>query len=69
MWDGLREIAKRENTSVNNLCTQVNLHRRQSSLTSAIRVFIVAYYRDLARTKAEGDSGRKPASAIRVVGR
>jgi predicted DNA-binding ribbon-helix-helix protein len=48
MWDALQEIAQREGTSVHELCTKVDLERRESTLTAAIRVYILAYYRAAA---------------------
>jgi predicted DNA-binding ribbon-helix-helix protein len=48
MWDALQEIAQREGTSVHELCTKVDLERRESTLTAAIRVFILGYYRAAA---------------------
>jgi predicted DNA-binding ribbon-helix-helix protein len=50
MWEGLTDIARRERITINELCSRVNARRRQSSLTSAIRVYILAYYRQLAAT-------------------
>ena len=48
MWEALHEIARRENESVHQICTLVNLRRRDSSLTAAIRVFILTYFRAAA---------------------
>jgi predicted DNA-binding ribbon-helix-helix protein len=45
MWDALTDIAQREKISVNSLCGRVSANRKQSSLTSAMRVFVLAYYR------------------------
>jgi predicted DNA-binding ribbon-helix-helix protein len=47
MWQALQDIARREALTVNALCAMVNTRRRQSSLTSAMRVFVLAYYRNL----------------------
>lgn len=52
MWRALFEIAKAERQDVNEICTRINEVRQQSSLTSAVRVVIVAYYRALADGKA-----------------
>jgi len=45
MWEALADIARREAITVNHLCTRVSSARKQSSLTSAMRVFVLAYYR------------------------
>jgi predicted DNA-binding ribbon-helix-helix protein len=48
MWRALADIAEREERSLHELCTMVHRLRRRSSLTSAVRVFILSYYRTLA---------------------
>jgi predicted DNA-binding ribbon-helix-helix protein len=48
MWDCLSDVAERERLTLNELCSRINAKRHQSSLTSAIRVFILGYYRQLA---------------------
>ncbi len=49
MWRALTDIAEREGRSLHELCTLVHRLRRRTSLTSAVRVFILSYYRTLAR--------------------
>lgn len=46
IWEALREIAQRERMSVHALCTTINRRRRDASLTSAIRVFVIMYFRN-----------------------
>lgn len=45
MWEALQEIAEKENSSLNDICTYVHHNRLESSLTSALRVYILTYYR------------------------
>lgn len=46
MWTALFDICKRERSSVHDVCTAVAEKRHaESSLTAAIRVFIMAYFR------------------------
>jgi predicted DNA-binding ribbon-helix-helix protein len=45
MWDALDEIGRRERVSVHGLCSLVDGQRSQSSLTAAMRVFILSYFR------------------------
>lgn len=45
MWDALTEICAREKCSVKEICTLIDTSRGSSSLTSAVRVFILAYFR------------------------
>lgn len=45
MWEALREIARRQGVSVHDLVTAIDRERAESSLTAAIRVYIVNFYR------------------------
>lgn len=59
MWDALEEIARREQLSVNDLCSRIEDRRCEQcrrrgvdpeqsevTLTSAVRVFIASYFRN-----------------------
>lgn len=48
MWDALLEIARLQQTNVNQLVTEIDRQRYSSSLTAAIRVYIVDFYRSAA---------------------
>lgn len=53
MWNALREIAKREGCSIHDICTVVELRKNpKTSLTAAIRVFLMLYFR--AASSEEG---------------
>lgn len=45
MWEALDEICRREGSNIHKICSMVDSRRVQSSLTAAIRVFILAYFR------------------------
>lgn len=47
-WDALQEICAREGMTVNQICTQVYRQRGKASLTAAIRVYVIAYFRETA---------------------
>jgi predicted DNA-binding ribbon-helix-helix protein len=53
-WDGLKEIATARDTSVSELITAINSKRQKSNLSSAIRVFVLDFYRN-------GGDGQLPA--------
>ena len=57
MWDALVEIAQRENRHVNELVTLVEQRRTASSLTAAVRVFIVRYFRAAATEEGHAGAG------------
>ena len=52
MWEALAEICEDQGITINEFCGLVDESRGPSSLTAAIRVAIVAYYRELARSGA-----------------
>ncbi len=46
MWAALYDVARRERTSIHNICTLVHLRKvQESTLTAAIRVFLLLYFR------------------------
>jgi len=53
MWTALKEISKRERCSIHDICGLISLLKSQNtSLTAAIRVFLMLYFR--ASSTAEG---------------
>lgn len=57
MWSALREICKIEKCRISDICSLVSLRKnRSTSLTGAIRVFMMLYYR-----AAASDEGHKKA--------
>jgi predicted DNA-binding ribbon-helix-helix protein len=53
MWEALREIARIEQVGLNELVTYIDGRRERLSLTAAIRVHIVDFYRSGARASGE----------------
>ena len=53
MWEALQEIVRQQETNINQLVTEIDRQRNSSSLTAAIRVYIVDFYR--AAATAQGD--------------
>jgi predicted DNA-binding ribbon-helix-helix protein len=69
-WDALHEIAKREAVSVHDVCTIVSQRRTRSSLTAALRVFVLGYFRAAATESGHTDVGHgvpTPAQAPRAI--
>lgn len=55
MWRALREIAKRERCTIHDICSLICMRKNEkTSLTAAIRVFLMLYFR--AATTEEGHS-------------
>jgi len=48
MWTALAEICQREGKTMNELVSAIELQRSESSLTAAIRVHALLYFRDAA---------------------
>ena len=48
MWEALHDIARQQRVTVHDLVTAIDRQRSESSLTAAIRVYIVNYYRAAA---------------------
>jgi predicted DNA-binding ribbon-helix-helix protein len=57
MWEALHDIARGRAMSLNDLVTEIDRLREASSLTAAIRVYIVDFY----RTAAAAGGERRPA--------
>ena len=46
MWLALEEVARNSGLTIHDVCTLIDERRCQSSLTAAVRVFLLSYYRD-----------------------
>ena len=58
MWQALKEIAKREKCTIHDICTLIKMRKAPlTSLTAAIRVFLMLYFR--ASSTEEGHSRAK----------
>ena len=65
LWDALLEIADREGRDVSTLVRQVEETRHEGGRTSAVRVFILAYFRAAATehghtAASHGSLSRRP---------
>ncbi|HXV24228.1 MAG TPA: ribbon-helix-helix domain-containing protein [Alphaproteobacteria bacterium] len=49
MWQALEEVAGDGGLTIHELCTMIDSRRRESTLTAAVRVFLLCYYRDAVR--------------------
>ena len=48
MWEALEEICRRRGISAHQFCSEVEQTRAASSLTAAVRVAVLRYFRDAA---------------------
>jgi len=56
MWDALHDVARRRNATVHDLVTDIDRYRTASSLTAAIRVYIVDFYRAAALPAGQAET-------------
>lgn len=63
MWEALRHICRREKRSLNDLVTEVDQGRTSSSLTAALRVYLLKYF--LAAATEEGHRRAGHGDALR----
>lgn len=45
VWEGMADIARREGETLDGLCARIDERRGAMALTSAIRVFVLHYFR------------------------
>ena len=58
MWQALKDIAVREKCSIHILCSMIAKRKRpQSSLTAAVRVFVMLYYRAASTEEGHNRAG------------
>ena len=58
MWLALRDIAMRERCTIHDICTLVSMRKNtRTSLTAAIRVFLMLYYRAAATEEGHRRAG------------
>jgi predicted DNA-binding ribbon-helix-helix protein len=54
-WADLRGIARAQGCAVSNLIAEIDKGRRHGNLSSAIRIFVLEYFRAKANRQAESD--------------
>ena len=57
MWEALHQICRREGKTLHELVTEIERERAQSSLTAAIRVYVMTYYKDAATDEGHRRAG------------
>lgn len=67
MWDALNMVCKRESKTLNEVVTAIARSRNQSTLTAAIRVFLLRYFQAAATDEGHLRAGHGIArSRVRV---
>jgi predicted DNA-binding ribbon-helix-helix protein len=55
-WDALREVAARERVPLATLVARIDAERGKAGLSSAVRAWLLAYFRRLAAERTAGDA-------------
>ena len=63
-WSGLKDIAATRNQTLSELVASIDADRRQGNLSSAIRLFVLDYFKSRASGSAPHDS--KPHAETRT---
>ena len=62
-WDGLKNIAHAQRVTLSELVAQIDDARKQSNLSSAIRLFVLEHFQNENKRVDETDTRRASASA------
>lgn len=57
MWEALQEVCEREDCDFSQLFSMIEEKRRDSSLTAAIRAFLLIYFRNAATERGHSQAG------------
>jgi predicted DNA-binding ribbon-helix-helix protein len=66
-WKGLKDIAGGRDTTLSDLVAAIDSERRHGNLSSAIRLFVLDYYRGQARDEPGGHDEPDEVTAPRLV--
>ena len=70
MWAGLADICRRERSTIHQICTSVSLQKdEQTSLTAAIRVFVMNYFRSASTEEGHSKAGHGHGLTLALVPR
>ncbi len=63
-WKGLKEIADQRNVTLSDLVANIDSQRRHGNLSSAIRLFVLDFYRNRPASDKDGRDGTRDAIAV-----
>ncbi|MAE51919.1 MAG: hypothetical protein CMH27_08910 [Micavibrio sp.] len=70
MWMAMKSIAKREGCSIHELCSLISLRKRDNtSLTAAIRVFIMLYFKASSTEEGHARAGHGDFESMKARAR
>jgi predicted DNA-binding ribbon-helix-helix protein len=66
-WRGLKEIAGGRDMTLSDLVSTIDTDRQHGNLSSAIRLFVLDYYRNQLSDEKEGRDGTREIIATRAA--
>jgi predicted DNA-binding ribbon-helix-helix protein len=67
LWDALQEICEREAKDMSSLVREIETTSHPGGRTSAVRVFILTYFRSAATEIGHVGAGHGPAMRSRIL--
>jgi predicted DNA-binding ribbon-helix-helix protein len=64
LWSAVNELCQREGMTVHEVCSLIDKFRGANSLTAALRVFLVVYYRLAATEVGHATAGHGTAAGV-----
>lgn len=64
-WSGLKDIAASRNVTLSDLVGSIDADRRQGNLSSAIRLFVLDYYRSQLASHSKQVSESRESGLVR----
>jgi predicted DNA-binding ribbon-helix-helix protein len=66
-WQGFKEVARSRNMKLADLATMIDSERQHGNLSSAIRLFVLGYYRDRLAELKDGAKTRETLTSAAVT--
>jgi predicted DNA-binding ribbon-helix-helix protein len=66
-WQGLKEIAVGRDVTLSDLVATIDTERQHGNLSSAIRLFVLDFYRNQLSDDKAGRDGTRPLLATRAA--
>ncbi len=67
VWDALVEICRRQDCTVHDICTEVERERMGSNRTSAVRTFVLNYFRSASTGSGHAGAGHGRLDSDHIV--
>ena len=56
-WMALNDICTREKITIHELCSKIDEARKNSGLSSSVRLFVLTYFRTILKQYEDGEAG------------